>query len=254
MLPTASALRPNFFLLASLFLFGRRLYEAKIWIQIPIVGSKLDTDPQRGQYYEHCSRSIVPGEAAMSAPPFFQSAGRGDLLYWGEKEGPTVVIWESLSEQGNERGKHNARLGRVVQVKKRGEEIWKSAHVSSAEKKSSLTVMKQNRKRKRTKRMKAKRMHITGRAIQVMVEARQHQNGSERGLRFMLGSQRSHCHDQKKSGFFDGSEGVGQKRRMSSTTDRYRAGILDRHRDQQITASEAQSDLTKKGGKWEQVT
>ena len=35
----------------------------------------------------------------MSAPPFFQSAGRGDLLFWGEKEGPTVVIWESLSEQ-----------------------------------------------------------------------------------------------------------------------------------------------------------
>ena len=35
----------------------------------------------------------------MSAPPFFQSAGRGDLLFWGEKEGPMVVIWESLSEQ-----------------------------------------------------------------------------------------------------------------------------------------------------------
>jgi len=35
----------------------------------------------------------------MSAPPFFQSAGRGDLLFWGGKEGPTVIIWESLSEQ-----------------------------------------------------------------------------------------------------------------------------------------------------------
>ena len=35
----------------------------------------------------------------MSAPPFFQSAGRGDLLFWGGTEGPTVVIWESLSEQ-----------------------------------------------------------------------------------------------------------------------------------------------------------
>jgi len=40
-------------------------------------------------------------EAVMSAPPFFQSAGRGDLLFWGGKEGPTVVIWESLSEQEN---------------------------------------------------------------------------------------------------------------------------------------------------------
>ena len=36
---------------------------------------------------------------AMSAPPFFQSAGRGELFFWGGKEGPTVVIWESLSEQ-----------------------------------------------------------------------------------------------------------------------------------------------------------
>jgi len=34
----------------------------------------------------------------MSAPPFFQLAGRGDLLFWGGEEGPT----ESLSEQENE--------------------------------------------------------------------------------------------------------------------------------------------------------
>jgi len=38
-------------------------------------------------------------EKTISAPPFFQSVGRGDLLFWGEKEGPTVVIWESPSEQ-----------------------------------------------------------------------------------------------------------------------------------------------------------
>ena len=58
------------------------------------------------------------------------------------------------------------------------------------------------------------------------------------------------------------SEGVRRKGRMSSTTDRYRAGILDGHRDrqnQEVTVSDTQSqrvmDLTKKGpgGKWEQV-
>ena len=48
------------------------------------------------------SATRLEGEAAMSAPPFFQSAGRGDLLFWGKKEGPTVVIWESLSEQEKE--------------------------------------------------------------------------------------------------------------------------------------------------------
>ena len=31
------------------------------------------------------SATRIEGEAAMSASPFFQSAGRGDLLFWGEK-------------------------------------------------------------------------------------------------------------------------------------------------------------------------
>ena len=34
----------------------------------------------------------------MSAPPFFQSAGRGDLKFWGEDDKPTVVVWERLWE------------------------------------------------------------------------------------------------------------------------------------------------------------
>ena len=38
----------------------------------------------------------------MSAPPFFQSAGRGDLKFWGEDDGPTVVVWESLSKSEQE--------------------------------------------------------------------------------------------------------------------------------------------------------
>jgi len=41
----------------------------------------------------------IGGEATMSAPPFFQLARRGDLLVWGGKEGSTVIIWKSLSEQ-----------------------------------------------------------------------------------------------------------------------------------------------------------
>ena len=38
----------------------------------------------------------------MSASPFFQSAGRGDLKFWGEDDGPTVVVCESLSESEQE--------------------------------------------------------------------------------------------------------------------------------------------------------
>ena len=40
----------------------------------------------------------IEGEAIMSAPPLFESAGQGDLEFWGAAEGPTVVIWKSLSE------------------------------------------------------------------------------------------------------------------------------------------------------------
>ena len=36
----------------------------------------------------------------MLAPPFFQSAGRGDLKFWEEDDGPTVVVWESFIEIG----------------------------------------------------------------------------------------------------------------------------------------------------------
>jgi len=49
----------------------------------------------------------LEGEAILSAPPFFQSAGRGDLKVWGEDDGPTVVVWESLSESEQEQWSKN---------------------------------------------------------------------------------------------------------------------------------------------------
>jgi len=47
----------------------------------------------------------------MSAPPFFQSAGRGDLKFWGEDDGSTVVVWESLSE--SEQEQWSEKLGKT---------------------------------------------------------------------------------------------------------------------------------------------
>jgi len=38
----------------------------------------------------------------MSAPPFFQLSGRGNLKFWGEDDGATIVVWESLSESEQE--------------------------------------------------------------------------------------------------------------------------------------------------------
>ena len=34
----------------------------------------------------------LEGEVIMSAPPLLQSAGREDLKFWGEDDGPTVVV------------------------------------------------------------------------------------------------------------------------------------------------------------------
>jgi len=141
----------------------------------------------------------IEGEAAMFALPFFQSAGRGDLLSWGKKKGPTVVRWEAVRTRKRElagRGKHDDRAS-VVSCgtgHKKGQR--KSAHLTSAGKKSSLTVMKRNRKRRRIKRTRAKRKHITGRAYNTghgASKATSKLAMSEDHTSYW-GSQRSHCH------------------------------------------------------------
>jgi len=59
------------------------------------------------------------------------------------------------------RCKHDARLGRMVQVKKWSEEIYS---FELCRKEILFTVMKRNRERRRTKRTETKRMHIAVRA------------------------------------------------------------------------------------------
>ena len=44
------------------------------------------------QKINKAKRLEVEGEAIMSALPFFQSAGRGDIKFWAEDDGPTVVV------------------------------------------------------------------------------------------------------------------------------------------------------------------
>src|SRR6056300_2089006 len=39
----------------------------------------------------------------ITAPPFFTSAFRGDKHLWGHTAGPTVDLWESLSEEDQKR-------------------------------------------------------------------------------------------------------------------------------------------------------
>ena len=41
----------------------------------------------------------IQGESMITAPPFFTSAFRGDKHLWGHTAGPTVYLWESLSDE-----------------------------------------------------------------------------------------------------------------------------------------------------------
>jgi len=88
----------------------------------------------------------LEGEAVMSAPPFFQSAGRGDLKFWGDDEGPTVVVWESLSE--SEQEQWSKKMGRskdwVVWCMSR-KKTKSITRLKSMEKKSSENRSKQTK-------------------------------------------------------------------------------------------------------------
>ena len=128
------------------------------------------------------SATKVEGEAAMSAPPFFQSAGRGYLLFLGANQGPTVVIRERLSgpEKASWLEKASTIHNWVVWCKsnKGAEEIC-SFEISGKEIFSNYgeTKSKEEKNKKNRSRKKAYcgQMHT----IQVMVKATHHQNGSE---------------------------------------------------------------------------
>jgi len=128
-----------------------------------------------------------------------------------------------------------AQLGRAVQVKKRGggnSLIWAQRERNLF--KPWWNEIERGEEQKEREQKETVSTSRTKHTIQTMLEARQHHNGNECGSRFMLGSQRSYCHNKTNSGFTDSSESVGRKGKMSSTTDRYRVGILDGHRDRQV--------------------
>ena len=128
------------------------------------------------------------------------------------------------------RVEHDARLCRVVQVKKRGRR--KSTHLSPARKKSSLTMMKRNRKRKRTKRTGAKRRHIAGRAYDTgRGGSRATSKWQWARITLHAGFTKISLSQQNKFRLCWQQRG----RRAERTNVKYdRARILDEHRDRQI--------------------
>ena len=108
----------------------------------------------------------LEGEAVMSAPPLFQSAGRGDVKFWGEDDRPTVVVWESLSESDQEQWSLKRWACRRIGWfgAGRGKKTKSNARLKSMQKKSSQTAAsKPNPKQERRQiRKKAKGSQCAG--------------------------------------------------------------------------------------------
>ncbi len=67
----------------------------------------------------------LQGESAVTAPPFFPSAGRGKTRFWGKGQGPTVFLWERLGEEGREECEKAIRTHRdwLVWTELRGADV-----------------------------------------------------------------------------------------------------------------------------------
>ena len=97
----------------------------------------------------------IESEDLMSAPPFFQSAGRGDLKFWGEDDGPTVVVWESLSESEQEQWLEKMGKSKDWVVWCRSRKKTKSnARLKAMEKKFSQTAASKPNPKQERRRMK----------------------------------------------------------------------------------------------------
>jgi len=42
---------------------------------------------------------VLIGGTAVASPPFFRSMGRGNCAFWGELEGPAIVLWDHMDDQ-----------------------------------------------------------------------------------------------------------------------------------------------------------
>jgi len=170
----------------------------------------------------------------MSAPPFFLSAGRGHLKFWREDDGPTVVVWESLSE--SEQEQWSKKMGKAkdwvvwCRSKKKdeeqrpfeadGKEIF-SNHCKQANAKAKAGE-KEDKKA-------GKGQSVRWKACRVATE--QHQMRSERRVCFVLGSPRLLCGRRGKSSFEESGLSIRRKRRMSGAIERERTRLPDGHRD-----------------------
>jgi len=115
-------------------------------------------------------------------PYFLSVSGTRRSTLLGEKKGPTVVIWESLSEQekGSWLEEASTMHDWVVWCKsKKGAEEICSCELSGKEIFFNYDETKIERGEEQQERKQKEGTSRAERMIQVMVEARQHQSGND---------------------------------------------------------------------------
>ena len=152
----------------------------------------------------------LEGESVLSAPPFFQLAGRGDLKFWGEDDGPTVVVWESLSKlEQEQRSKYMGKSKDWV--------VWCRSREKDEEQRPFEVDGKEifsDRSKQAKPKVGEKTDKKGGKGVTVVTV--QHQMRSERRVCLVLGSPRLPCDRRAKSSIEESGRSIRRKRRMSS--------------------------------------
>ena len=60
------------------------------------------TDPKHGEFCGHYKATVLIGESMVTAAPFFEGTGLPSKPYWGPQQGRRVILWESLSLEGQQ--------------------------------------------------------------------------------------------------------------------------------------------------------
>ena len=172
----------------------------------------------------------------MSAPLCLQSAGRGDLKFWGEDNRPTVYFMGKCigirAEAVVEKNRQVEGLGGLVQVETRKNRL-KAAPIKSPWKRNIFKPQQASKGQSR-REDRQERRQIAFNVLESVVETEQHYMRNKRRVCFVLDSPRFPCGRQEHPSFEESSRNIRKKRRMSSAIKRERRRLLEGHRDRNL--------------------
>jgi len=173
----------------------------------------------------------------VSAPLYFQSAGRGDLKFWGEDDGPIVVVWKvyrNLSRSGSRERWASQRIGGFGAGREK--KTKSNARLKPTKMKSSQTTVSKQKptQEKGWIRKKAKGSQCAGKRGGDRATSNAQWAKSMLRVRFTkiaIMMRQTSKSDLKESGW-----SIRREKRMSSAIEResLRMRLLDGHRDRHV--------------------